>query len=278
MPYDVADPTLAAPRVLGPTKHRARVSDLWTTGRVAWMLGVRDMKAKYKQAALGPLWLIIAPLGMLGAVIVAFAGVTSVQTEGIPYVVFALTGLTVWTWLQLALTLGVSAMSQNAVLVRRSPLPRIALVTGPAIANLPPFLIMLTLAVVGAIAAGRASTQALFLPLLIIWLFLFVLGAMLVVTSVSVRYRDTVSLMPLIIQAGMFISPVGYPIRGTGTVHVVLLINPVSGLIEAWRWSLLGWHDPNTLAIAIAAAWTAVLLAGGWQLFRRLEVNFADYV
>src|SRR5439155_25602506 len=113
----------ATPRLLGPTKHRIRVADLWATRRVAWMIGVRDMKAKYKQAALGPLWLLIAPLGMLAAVTIAFSGVTNVQTDGIPYVVFALVGLTVWTFIQLSLTLGTQAIITNASLVRRSPIP-----------------------------------------------------------------------------------------------------------------------------------------------------------
>lgn len=278
MSVEVADPGLAAPRVLGPTKHRARVSELWSTWQVAWMLGVRDMKVKYKQAALGPIWLLLAPLGMLAAVMVAFAGVTSVNTEGIPYVVFALTGLTVWTFLQLSLSVGAGSMPMNAMLIRRTPVPRIAFVTGPMIGNLPPFLIILTATLGAAVVTGRVWIWSLLVPLLLVWLFVFVLAALLFVCSISVRYRDTVGLIPLIVQAGMFISPVGYPLAGTGTVHVLLLINPVSGLIEAWRWSLLGLPHPNVLAIAIGAGWTVALAVAGWELFRRLEVHFADYV
>jgi lipopolysaccharide transport system permease protein len=274
-----AAPLPIVPRTLGPTKHRARVSDLWSTRRVAWMLGVRDMKAKYKQAALGPLWLVIAPLGMLAAVMIAFAGITSVDTGGIPYVLFALTGLTVWTFIQLSLTLGSTAIQTNSVLVRRSPIPRLALVTGPMIGNMPPFLIMLALSVGGAAVSGRMPIQALLLPLLLIWLFVFVLAAMLLVVSVSVRYRDTVSLMPLILQAGIFVSPVGYSLSGAPRdIHLLLLFNPVSGLIEAWRWGLLGLNHPDLTAIAIAGAWTVALVIIGWGLFRRMEVDFADYV
>src|SRR3712207_4339910 len=91
-----AAPTV--PRVLGPVKRRVRLIDLWTTRDIAWRIAVRDMKAKYKQAALGPLWLLIAPLGLLAAVVIAFSGVTDVHTSGIPYVVFAITGLAVWTF------------------------------------------------------------------------------------------------------------------------------------------------------------------------------------
>jgi ABC-type polysaccharide/polyol phosphate export permease len=243
------------------------------------MLGVRDMKAKYKQAALGPLWLLIAPFGMLAAITIAFAGVTSVHTGGIPYLLFALAGLTVWTFIQLSLTLGTTAVQMNAILVRRSPLPRVPLLTGPMIGNMPPFLIMLTMTVAGAAASGRLPIQAVLLPLLLLWLFTFVLGAMLLVASVSVRYRDVGSLMPLIVQAGIFVSPVGYSLSGAPRdIHLLLLINPVSGMIEAWRWGLLGLPHPAINAIAIAGAWTVVLVTAGWLLFRRMEVDFADYV
>jgi ABC-type polysaccharide/polyol phosphate export permease len=243
------------------------------------MIGVRDCKVKYKQAALGPLWLIIAPLGMLAAITVAFSGITSVHTAGIPYILFALSGLTVWTFIQLSLTIGTMAIQMNGPLVRRSPLPRVALLTGAMIGNLPPFLMMLTLTIVGAAIAGRLQLAALLIPALLLWLFVFVLATMLLVAAVSVRFRDTVSAMPLVIQAGIFVSPVGYSLAGAPKhIHTLLLINPVSGLIEVWRWSVLGLHDPNVAAIAIAGGWTIVLLASGWRIFGRMEVSFADYV
>src|ERR1700712_3164354 len=94
-----------APRVYRPVKRRVKFSELWTTMRVARMIGLRDLKVKYKQAALGPLWLLIAPLGMLAAITVAFSGVTNVPTGKVPYVLFALVGLTVWTFVQLSASL-----------------------------------------------------------------------------------------------------------------------------------------------------------------------------
>ena len=84
-----------------PVKRRLRVRDIWASWRITRMVAARDIRVKYKQAALGPLWLLLAPLGMLGAVTVAFAGVTSVQTQDVPYVLFALSGLTMWTFVQL---------------------------------------------------------------------------------------------------------------------------------------------------------------------------------
>jgi ABC-type polysaccharide/polyol phosphate export permease len=269
----------AEPRILGPAKRRIKVSELWTTRGVARMIGIRDIKAKYKQAALGPLWLLIAPLGMLAAVTVAFSGVTDVHTSGIPYLLFALTGLTVWTFVQLSLTMGTLAISSNAPLVRRSPLPRLALITGSILGNLPPFLVMLTITIAGTIVAGRVGIQILLLPLALVWLFVFTAATTLLLASLSARFRDTVSAMPLIIQAGIFVSPVGYSLAGApSNIHTLLVINPISGLIEAWRWIVLDLPNPEVNAIVVAAIWTVVLLVAGWRVFGRMEVDFADYV
>jgi lipopolysaccharide transport system permease protein len=216
---------------------------------------------------------------MLAAVTIAFSGVTDVHTSGIPYVLFALTGLTVWTFVQLSLTMGTLAISSNAPLVRRSPLPRLALITGSMLGNLPPFLVMLTITLGGTIVAGRVATQILLLPFALIWLFVFTAATTLLLASLSARFRDTVSAMPLIIQAGIFVSPVGYSLAGApSNIHTLLVLNPISGLIEAWRWIVLDLPNPEVNAIAVAGIWTVVLLVAGWRVFGRMEVDFADYV
>jgi lipopolysaccharide transport system permease protein len=267
------------PRVLGPVKRRIRVSDLWTTRGVAWMIGIRDIKAKYKQAALGPLWLVIAPLGMLGAVTIAFSGVTDVKTQGIPYLLFAMCGLTVWTFVQLSLTLGAQAITANGPLVRRSPLPRMALLTGSMLGNMPPFLVMLLFTLGGTALFYHLPLQALLLPFLALWLFVFTFATMLIMSALAARFRDMIAVLPLVIQAGIFVTPVGYAMVGAPpNIHALLVVNPVSGLIEAWRWSLLDLPDPQLTAVATCAAWTVVLLVAGWRVFGRMEVEFADYV
>jgi ABC-type polysaccharide/polyol phosphate export permease len=266
-------------RVLGPTRHRVRVSDIWGTRGVAWMIGLRDIKAKYKQAALGPLWLIIAPLGLLAAVTIAFSGVTDVQTSGVPYIAFALAGLTVWIFVQLSLTIGTQVVIGNSQLVRRSTLPRLALISGSLVGNLPPFVVMLTLSLVVTAIVRGLSLQVLLLPLLCVWLFAFTFGMTLVVAAFAARFRDLVAAMPLVIQAGIFVTPVGYGLDGApSNIHAVLSLNPISGMIEAWRWSLLDLPDPNVAVIAISAGATVLALIVGWWVFGRLEVEFADFV
>jgi ABC-type polysaccharide/polyol phosphate export permease len=264
--------------VIAPTKRRLRVSELWTTFKVARMIGQRDMKVKYKQSALGPLWLVIAPLGMLVAITIAFYGVTKVDTFGAPYVLFALTGLVVWNYLQVSVLVGAQAIAGNNTLVRRSAMPRVALVTGALLGNLPPLLVTLAATIVLALVLEGLPLQVLLVPVMLAWLLVLVGSISLLIAAVTTLFRDVLSVMPLIMQAGLFVTPVGYPIKGAPeNIKLLLSLNPASGLIEAWRWAIMD-ISPDTTVLATGAAWTVILMLLGWYVFSRLEVMFADVV
>jgi ABC-type polysaccharide/polyol phosphate export permease len=267
-----------APRVLAPARRRVRVSEMWTSLPVTRMVAARDIKIKYKQAALGPLWLVIAPLGLLAAVTIAFNGVADVDTQGVPYVLFALVGLCVWTYLQLSLTTAPLALVHNAVLVRRSSCPRIALVNATLLSNWPPLAVTLAVTLVGIAIWGRLPLQALLLPFLVAWLVALAWGSVLLLATLAARFRDIISIVPLIVQAGIFVTPVGYSLEGTpANIHWLLSLNPATGMIEAWRWALLDM-SPYVPSIWIAAGWTVVLGAFAWYVFGRLEVRLADFI
>jgi lipopolysaccharide transport system permease protein len=266
-------------RVYRPVKRRLKLREIWTTRAVAKMIGLRDVKVKYKQAALGPLWLLIAPLGMLLAMGITFAGVTSVDTQGIPYVPFALVGLVVWTYIQLSLSVGASAVVGNSPLVRRSAMPRVALITGTLLGNLPPVTVMLIITLLTTVLTIGLPLQIVLLPVVIAWAILFTFSVTMLASSIAARFRDTVAVMPLLVQAGIFITPVGYPLQGApATIKLLLSLNPVSGIIEAWRWVVLDMPGTNLTVIGIALAITVVVAIAGWNIFTRLEVTFADVV
>jgi len=264
-------------RVAVPKKRRIRLSDLWTSRHVGFMLGLRDIKAKYKQSALGTLWLALQPLGMLAAVTIAFSKVTSVNTGSVPYVTFALVGLAVWTYVQMAITVAPQVLQANYQVVRRSPCPRLAFVIGTLISVLPPLAVVLAASIVAAGVSGTLSVQALAMPILIAWLLLSTLGFTLLVTALGGRFRDAVAMAPLVVQAGIFLTPVGYPLSAAGSFAKVLAFNPASGIIESWRWSLLG-SSPDMFAIAVGLAEMVAMLVMGWYVFGRMETRFADYV
>ena len=276
-PSAVGDRVVPAVRVTLPEKRRIRLPDIWSSRRVGWMLGWRDMTAKYKQSALGPLWLVLQPLGMLAAISIAFSQVTTVNTGGVPYIVFALVGLAVWTYVQMAITLAPSVLPANYQVVRRSPCPRLAFVTGTLISVLPPLGVVLVASIIAAIIAVGLPLQALAMPILVAWLLLMTWGFILLVTALGGRFRDAVALAPLFVQAGIFLTPVGYPLSAAGSFAKVLAFNPASGIIESWRWSLLGMA-PDGFAIVVAVVETVVLGVLGWYVFGRMETRFADYV
>jgi ABC-type polysaccharide/polyol phosphate export permease len=265
-------------REYSPDRKRIRISEIWTTWRVTSMVALRDMRVKYKQAALGPLWLLLAPLGLLAAITIAFSGVTDIQTPGVPYVLFALVGLTCWTYIQLCLSLSPIVLLSNSSLVRRSTCPRLALVQGSMIANLPPIGVMLTASLVAVALGPGIPIQALLLPLLAAWLFTLAWGISLLLGAVAARARDIVSVVPLVVQAGLFVTPVGYPIDGApANIQVLLTINPVSGVIEGWRWALLDM-PPNMTAVVISLVFTVVVALVGWRVFVKADGRIADYV
>jgi lipopolysaccharide transport system permease protein len=265
-------------RVTLPVRRRIRLRDIWTSLPVGWMLGRRDVKIKYKQSALGPLWLVLQPLGMLLAITLAFSKVTSVPTGNVPYVVFALVGLAVWTYVQMTITVSPQVLQSNQQVVRRSPCPRLAFVTGTLISVLPPLAVVLVASVAAAAISGHLGIEALAMPVLIVWLVVLMWGFTLLVTAIGGRFRDAVALAPVVVQAGIFLTPVGYPLSAVpGSFAKVLALNPVSGVIEAWRWSLLG-IAPDGFAVVVALVATVVVTVLGWYVFGRMETRFSDYV
>jgi lipopolysaccharide transport system permease protein len=272
---DLVDPAV---RVTMPAKRRVKLREVLTTLPVGWMLGRRDMKIKYKQSALGPLWLVLQPLAMLTAITVGFSAVTNIDTGNVPYVVFALAGLAVWTYVQFIFAVAPTTLPSNQLVVRRSPCPRVALVTGTMISVLPPLGVVLAASIGAAAITGHLPIQAVLVPLMIIWLLVFMWGVTLLTASLAARFRDVVAFAPLVVQAGIFLTPVPYPLNTIPPkVANILVFNPVSGLLEAWRWALLG-ISPDMTAVVFAACFTVVLVWFGWYVFGRMETRFADYV
>lgn len=268
----------ASIRLIVPTKHRVSIAEIWTSWPIARVIGARDMKIKYKQSALGPIWLVAQPAAMLGAMVIVFTGVTTVNTGGIPYVLFALAGLLVWSYFQQAVGTAASVMQHNAFVVKRTACPRIALVIGNLVSASPALLVVATASLLGTLVMRGLPVQALALPLVFAWLILFAGSVSLILSTVAARFRDAVALVPLLIQVGVFASPVGYPISSAhGAISVLLNINPLSGMIEAMRWALFG-SSPSITAILIAVPVTAASAVVAWWLFGRAEVGLADYV
>ena len=261
-----------------PVKRRARLEEIVSSYPVAKVIGARDIKVKYKQSALGPLWLFLQPLGILAALTVAFSGVTDVDTGSVPYIVFALVGVTVWTFIAMTIAIAPQGFLSNAAFIRRTPAPRLAFVTGTLYSNLPQLGIMTAVTLIATLTLHEVGPELALLPVFVLWLLVFTWGVVLLIAPVAARFRDAVAVVPLIIQGGIFLAPVGFPLDSAPTnIKLMLSINPVTGVIEGWRWAMLG-TSPDFVVMGIGLAWTGIVLIAGWFLYGRMEVRLADFI
>jgi lipopolysaccharide transport system permease protein len=266
-------------RVIVPARRRIRARDLIGEMSVVRVLAARDFKVKYKQSVLGPLWLVFQPLALLAAFIIAFRGVGNAQTSGIPYAVFTLVGLSAWAFFQASMTIGTASVITNVAYVRFTPCPRPAFPLAAMIASLPSFAVTAAGALIAAAATGHLSPRALLLPLGLAWLLLLTAGVVGIMASLAVRYRDIISAMPFLLQVGLFLAPIGYSLAGLSTtVRVIVDLNPLTGVIEAWRWMVLSGYYPSFPSIAISLVATPVIAICGWLIFSRLETTMADEI
>lgn len=264
-------------RVIEPARRRLKVRDLPAYAPIIRVLAARDLKVKYKQSILGPLWLIFQPLALLAAFLVAFRGLAGIEVGGQPYVLFALVGLSVWAFFQAAMTIGTASLIGNTSLIRLTPCPRAAFPIAALIASLPAFAVTIVAALVVGAATAHLSPRAVLLPIALAWLLLLTAGVVAISASLTVRYRDINSALPFLLQVAIFLAPVGYPLAElSSTVRALVGLNPVTGVMEAFRWMMLPGYESSVEPIAVSLAVTMAVVVGGWLLFTRLETTMAD--
>lgn len=277
-----ADPRSLDPlveRVIRPAKRRLRMRHLIRDASIIRVIAGRDFKVKYKQSVLGPLWLAIQPAALLGAFLLAFRGLGDVQTSDIPYVLFALVGLSAWAFFQASMTIGTASIVGSFGFVRYTPCPRHAFPIAAVIASLPALAVPAIAAVVAIAATGHLSPRVVLLPLGIAWLFALTLSVVAVSSSLAVRYRDIISALPFLLQLGVFLAPIGYPLADlSSAVRTLIGLNPLTGVIEAARWMTLDGYQPSFEPIGVSLAASAALAVFGWWLFSRVETTMADAI
>jgi lipopolysaccharide transport system permease protein len=268
---------LPVERIIAPAKRRLRIRDLLRERAVIGVLAGRDFKVKYKQSALGPLWLVFQPLALLGAFFVAFRGIADVETSGVPYAVFAMSGLAIWAFFQASMTIGAVSLISNYHLIRFTPCPRPAFPIAGIIASLPSFAVTAGAALVMAAVTGHLSMRVVLAPIALVWVFVLTSGVVILAAAITVRYRDLQSALPFLLQVGVFLAPVGYAVGQLSEgVRAIVYLNPLTGVIEAWRWMVLSGYESSFEPIAISLVMTVLIVTGGWWVFTRLETTMAD--
>ena len=264
---------------LEPVKTRIHLNIIAAMLPVVRVLAVRDFKAKFKQSLLGPVWIFLQPLALLAAFLVGFHAVATIKTSGVPYVVFVLVALGAWTYFQASLSMGAVSVVTNAQLMQRTACPRLAFPIAALIANLPSLAVPLVAGVAAAAITGELSPRVLLLPLGLLWLIAATAGVVAMTSALNVRYRDLLAVLPLILQVGVFFSPIGYQVSDLPSwARIVIGLNPLAGVMETWRWMVLPIHPPSVGLIATSLAVTIVLVLAGWFVFTRSEPTMADVV
>lgn len=254
--------------------------DLWQFRELLYFLAWRDVKVRYKQAALGAAWALVQPTVTMALFTLVFGKLAAMPSGGVPYPLLVLTGLLPWQLFAAALSGSSGSLVSNANLISKVYFPRLIVPLSALAVALVDFTVTLGLfAAVSTWFGVIPSWRIVFLPAFILLTLLIAFGAGLWLTALTVKYRDFRFIVPFLLQVGVFVTPVGYRMDYLPNWRSLLALNPLTGAIDGFRWCLLGNGyelAPSSLAISIATA--IILLASGLQYFRRTERTFADII
>jgi lipopolysaccharide transport system permease protein len=256
------------------------LSEVWKYRELFYFLTKRDIKVRYKQTVLGGLWAVIQPVFTMLVFTLFFGRLAKVPSDGIPYPIFVYAGLLPWTYFANALTASGNSLVGSANLITKVYFPRLIIPASASLAGLVDFFIaMLVLVFLMAYYQFLPSYGILLFPALVTLTFLCAVGVGLWLSALNVEYRDIRYAIPFLIQIWMFVSPVIYSVSIVGENYRWLLaINPMGGVINAFRASLLGHQPIDWLLLSISAVIILFLLFSGMYYFRRMEKTFADVV
>ncbi|HYI44358.1 MAG TPA: ABC transporter permease [Actinomycetota bacterium] len=257
---------------------RTALRDLWKRRELIMTLTERELRVRYKQTRLGFAWSIIMPILLVIVFTVFLQRVVDIDTGGAPYAVFVYLGLIPWTFFSVSVNHGGQSLVNNSSLLNKVSFPRevfpIAAVVTSAVDALISTVILIGLLVITGYAP---KVQVLWVPVLLIVQVMFTIAIGLMASSLVVYVRDIRQALPLILQLGLFATPVAYPIPFSPTFEkVYAVINPLAPLINGYRRTALFGQSPEWDLIGISALSSFVLLILGYRLFKRLETGFAD--
>jgi len=253
---------------------------VWQYRELLYFLVWRDVKVRYKQTVIGAGWVILQPLLTMVIFTVVFGHLAKIPSDGLPYAIFAYTALVPWNYFSQAMSRSGTSLVGDANLISKVYFPRLiiplASVVTPAVDFFLPFLILLGLMVWFGIAP---TWGVLALPLFLLLALMTALAVGLWLSPLNVKYRDVGYTIPFFSQFWMYASPVVYPVSLVPEKWRLLYsLNPMAGVIEGFRWALLGKESPDFGVMAVSAAAVLVLLVGGIIYFKRMERTFADVV
>ena len=269
--------------VLQPTTGLSafRFGDLIRFRELLYFLTWRDIKVRYKQTALGAAWAVLQPVLAMLLFTVVFSRVARIGTGGIPYPLFSYAALVPWLFFANGVQLSSSSLTVNPQLITKVYFPRVYLVMAPIAAGLVD-LVLAFLVLIGLTAwygvVPSAEGAALLLPFLLLGV-LTTVGTSAWLAALNVKYRDVRFVVPFIVQVLLFATPVVYSSSSVGMPwRLVFGLNPMTAVVEGFRWALAGAAAPKASTVALSALVGVAVFATGFRYFHRTEKHFADVI
>lgn len=256
-----------------------RLRELWEYRELLYFLTWRDVKVRYKQTALGVAWAVLQPLLAMFVFSLFFGRLARMESDGLPYPLFNLAGLVPWTFFVFGLSESANSLVASRPLLTKVYFPRLAIPLATVLAGLVDFSIAFVLLLVVTAWYGVApGPEAVAVLPLVLLAFTTAAGVGMWFAALNVRYRDVRYVLPFVTQLWLFATPIVYPSSLVPEAwRPAYALNPMVGVVDGFRWALLGAEPPGaTLAISAGAA--LLVAAGGLWYFRRTERTFADIV
>ena len=256
-----------------------KLHELWDYRELLYFLIWRDIKVRYKQTALGAAWAVIQPLFTMIVFSVFFGHLAHIPSDGIPYPLFSFTALVPWTFFANGLSQSSNSLVGSSQLITKVYFPRLIIPLSAVLSGVIDFAIAFGVLIGFALYYGvHPGTALLALPLLVLLALVTALGVGLWLSALNVEYRDVRYVVPFLTQFWMFATPIAYPSSLLPEPwRTVYGINPMAGVVEGFRWAMLGSNPPGVM-IYVSALTALIILIGGAFYFRRMERTFADIV
>jgi len=255
------------------------LDEIWRYRELLYFLSWRDIKVRYKQTVLGILWAIIQPLLTMVVFSIFFGKLGKMPSDGMPYPIFAFTALVPWTFFANGLAQSSNSLVQSANLLKKVYFPRLIVPISSVLSGVVDFVFAFVLLLAMMLAYGTVPTvNIIWLPLLLLLAFGTALGVGLWFSAINVQFRDVRYTIPFLTQFWLFATPIAYPSSLLSEPwRTIYGLNPMVGVVEGFRWALLGSETAPSMVL-LSAGVAGALLVTGLFYFKRMERGFADVV
>ena len=258
-----------------------QLGELWRYRELLYFLTWRDIKVRYKQTVLGAAWAVLQPFMTMIVFSLFFGGLAKIPSDGVPYPIFSYAALVPWTFFATGLSMSSNSLVGSANLIKKVYFPRLAIPIATVLSGAVDFLIAFVVLIGMMLFFGIVPTaNVIFLPFFVLLAFVTSLGVGLWLSAMNVQFRDVRYTVPFLTQFWMFITPIAYPssMIENETLRAIYGINPMAGVVEGFRWALLGTDSAPGPVIIVSSIAALFLLISGLYYFRRMEKTFADVV